>query len=145
MRLRNVPGSRDTIAESPFTIKDETEKKGKWNEVFGNDNPIHIEIGMGKGRFLMQLASQNPDINYIGIEQVETVLAIALKKIIDKELEEDPKHRELINYITPSSILDYLDNPIIFYDDKKSIEKGFELFMKLTEEINLPFKIVFDN
>ena len=63
MRLRNVPGSRDMIAENPYTIKNETEQKGKWHEVFGNSNPIHIEIGMGKGQFLMTLAGQNPDIN----------------------------------------------------------------------------------
>ena len=59
MRLRNVPGSRDMIAESPFTIKDETEWKGRWNEVFGNDHPIHIEIGMGKGQFIMTLAKEH--------------------------------------------------------------------------------------
>ena len=69
MRLRNVPGSRDMIAESPYTIKNETEQKGKWHEVFDNSNPIHIEIGMGKGQFLMTLAGQNPDINYVGIEK----------------------------------------------------------------------------
>ena len=63
MRLRNVPGSRDVIAESPYTIKDETDKKGKWNEVFGNDNPIYIEIGMGKGQFIMELARRNPEYN----------------------------------------------------------------------------------
>ena len=80
MRLRNVPGSRDTIAESPFTIKNETEQKGKWNTVFGNDNPIHIEIGMGKGQFIMTLAAENPDINYVGIEKYSSVLVRALEK-----------------------------------------------------------------
>ena len=49
MRLRNVKGSRETIAANDFVIKDETEMKGKWHELFGNDNPIHIEIGMGEG------------------------------------------------------------------------------------------------
>lgn len=80
MRLRNVPGSRDTIAESPFTIKNETECKGKWNEVFGNDNPIFIEVGMGKGQFIMTLAKQNPDINYVGIEKYSSVLVRAIEK-----------------------------------------------------------------
>lgn len=80
MRLRNVPGSRDMIAESPFTIKNETECRGKWKEVFGNDNPIHIEIGMGKGQFIMTLAKNNPDINYVGIEKFSSVLVRALEK-----------------------------------------------------------------
>lgn len=87
MRLRNVPGSRDTIAESRFTIKNESEYKGKWNTVFGNNHPIHIEIGMGKGQFIMTLASQNPDINYIGIEKYSSVLVRAIEK---QEIEDLP-------------------------------------------------------
>ena len=86
MRLRNVPGSRDTIAESQFTIKNETECKGKWNEIFGNDNPIYIEVGMGKGQFIMTLAQQNPDINYVGIEKYSSVLVRAIEKQDELEL-----------------------------------------------------------
>lgn len=86
MRLRNVPGSRDTIAESSFTIKNETENKGKWKEIFGNDNPIHIEIGMGKGQFIMTLAENNPDINYVGIEKYSSVLVRAIEKQEEKNL-----------------------------------------------------------
>lgn len=86
MRLRNVPGARDTIAESRFTIKNETEYKGKWNEVFGNDNPIHIEIGMGKGQFIMALAAQNPNINYVGIEKFSSVLVRAIEKQEEMDL-----------------------------------------------------------
>ena len=54
--------------------------KGSWNQVFGNDNPIQIEVGMGKGRFIMELAKQNPDINYIGIERYSSVLLRGLQK-----------------------------------------------------------------
>lgn len=86
MRLRNVPGSRDTIAESRFTIKNETEYKGKWSTVFGNENPVHIEIGMGKGQFIMTLAEENPDINYIGIEKYSSVLVRAIEKQEEKDL-----------------------------------------------------------
>ena len=86
MRLRNVPGSRNTIAESQFTIKNETECKGKWNEIFGNDNPIYIEVGMGKGQFIMTLAQQNPDINYVGIEKYSSVLVRAIEKQEELEL-----------------------------------------------------------
>lgn len=86
MRLRNVPGSRDMIAESRFTIKNETEYKGKWSRVFGNDNPVHIEIGMGKGQFIMTLAEENLDINYIGIEKYSSVLVRAIEKQEEKDL-----------------------------------------------------------
>ena len=80
MRLRNVPGARDMIAESRFTIKNETECKGKWNTIFNNDQPIHIEIGMGKGQFITTLAAQNPNINYVGIEKFSSVLVRAIEK-----------------------------------------------------------------
>ena len=80
MRLRNIAGSREVIAESEYTVKDPETKKGLWREVFGNDKPIHIEIGMGKGRFLMDLAEQNPDINYVGIEKYSSVLLRAIQK-----------------------------------------------------------------
>ena len=80
MRLRNVPGSREEIARSPFIIHDETAMKGKWRDYFNNDNPIHIEIGMGKGTFIIESAKNNPDINYIGIEKYSSVLVRALEK-----------------------------------------------------------------
>ncbi|MCR5836771.1 MAG: tRNA (guanosine(46)-N7)-methyltransferase TrmB [Lachnospiraceae bacterium] len=87
MRLRNVPGSREAIAESKYTINEPQEYKGKWNEVFGNDKPIRIEIGMGKGKFITQLALDNPDVNYIGIEKFSSVLIRAIEK--RRELEID--------------------------------------------------------
>ena len=62
MRLRNIPGADEVISNSPYCIQNPAEFRGKWHEFLGNKNPIHIEIGMGKGRFLMQLAEQNPDI-----------------------------------------------------------------------------------
>ncbi|MBR1506937.1 MAG: tRNA (guanosine(46)-N7)-methyltransferase TrmB [Eubacterium sp.] len=87
MRLRNVKGSRETIADNDFCIKDYEGRKGHWNEVFGNDNPLMLEIGMGKGTFIMEMARRNPDINYIGIEKYSSVLVRALEKM---EKEEDP-------------------------------------------------------
>ena len=80
MRLRNVKGSREAIADSEFTINDFKEYAGRWNELFGNDNPIRIEIGMGKGKFITELAVNNPDINYIGIEKYSSVLIRAIEK-----------------------------------------------------------------
>ena len=81
MRLRNVKGSREAIADSAYTINNPEEMKGKWKEYFGNDHPIHIEVGMGKGRFITELAMKNPNINYIGIEKYSSVLVRALEKL----------------------------------------------------------------
>lgn len=86
MRLRNVPGSREAIAESNLAINGPQVLKGKWNEEFGNNNPIRIEIGMGKGRFITQLALENPDINYVGIEKYSSVLIRAIEKCQDIEV-----------------------------------------------------------
>ncbi|MBQ3600224.1 MAG: tRNA (guanosine(46)-N7)-methyltransferase TrmB [Lachnospiraceae bacterium] len=87
MRLRNVKGSRETIAANNYVIQTPEDYKGKWHDFFQNNNPIHIEIGMGKGKFIMELAKQNPDINYIGIEKYSSVLVRALEK--RPELETD--------------------------------------------------------
>lgn len=86
MRLRNIRGADDFIAQYPFVIKNPEEYKGKWSEVFQNTNPIRIEIGMGKGKFIMELAKQNPDINFIGIERYSSVLLRALQKHQETEL-----------------------------------------------------------
>ena len=80
MRLRHNPKADIAVENSEYVEQDPKSRKGNWKEVFGNDNPIHIEIGMGKGRFLLTLAEQNPDINYVGIERVPTVLYKALRK-----------------------------------------------------------------
>lgn len=81
MRLRNIRGSRDVIAESPLVIHEPESAKGRWKEIFGNDHPLRIEIGMGKGKFIHTLAAQNPDVNYIGIEKYSSVLLRALQKM----------------------------------------------------------------
>ena len=69
MRLRHIKGAEEEIAESPYVVQDPQSLKGRWHEFFGNDNPIRIEVGMGKGKFIMELAQMNPDINYVGIER----------------------------------------------------------------------------
>jgi len=80
MRLRNVKGAREAMIESEYTVNSPEELKGCWREHFGNGNPIHLEIGTGKGRFLTTLATNNPDINYVGIEKYSSVLIRALEK-----------------------------------------------------------------
>lgn len=82
MRLRNIPGSREAIAASGFVVHEDVmkEKKGCWNTVFGNEKPIFIEVGMGKGRFITELAIRCPQNNYVGIEKYSSVLLRALEK-----------------------------------------------------------------
>ena len=86
MRLRNIPGAQEVVAKSEFCIQNPSELKGKWNEFLNNDNPIHIEVGMGKGRFIMDLAALNPDINYIGIERYTSVILRAVQKMDENPL-----------------------------------------------------------
>ena len=92
MRLRNIPGSQERILEDKYTIQtdgaDGADYRGKWAaEYFHNDHPVHIEVGMGKGKFILEMARQNPEINYIGIEKYSSVLVRALDH--REELESD--------------------------------------------------------
>ena len=86
MRLRHIKGAEEQIAESPYVIQDPQGLKGKWHEFFGNQNPVRIEVGMGKGKFIMELAEKNPDVNYIGIERYSSVLLRGLQKRSQLEL-----------------------------------------------------------
>lgn len=80
MRLRNIPGSKDVIADSRFVVQNPDSQRGKWAEVFTNNHPVWIEVGMGKGRFIMDMARLHPDINFIGIEMYDSVLLRAVQK-----------------------------------------------------------------
>lgn len=88
MRLRNIPRAEGTIQSHQAAIKRPEDQKGCWKQVFGNENPIYIEIGMGKGRFLLNMAKQYPDINFIGIERYSSVLLRALEKYDTEEFQE---------------------------------------------------------
>lgn len=87
MRLRNVVGAKDKIASNKQSFDHPVEYIGKWNTVFENDNPIHIEIGTGKGDFVIGMAKRNPNINYIGIEKYDSVLVRALEKLEEANLD----------------------------------------------------------
>lgn len=88
MRLRKVKNARERLQvnNNPYFINEPELNKGKWSEVFGNENPIHIEIGCGKGQFMSTLAKLHPDINYIAIEKFDSVLLRCLEKIIDQDI-----------------------------------------------------------
>ena len=87
MRLRNISGSRDVIAQSKYVIHEPEKQKGNWKQVFGNGQPLYVEIGMGKGKFLHTLAKLHPERNYVGIEKYSSVLLRAIQKMEEEELE----------------------------------------------------------
>ena len=80
MRLRNLKDKDVYLDNCTYLVKDPKEYKGKWNLLFGNHHPIHLEIGMGKGDFIYEMAKLNPNINFVGIEKYSNVLARAIKK-----------------------------------------------------------------
>lgn len=88
MRLRNITGSREAIAESAYVVQEELQMQcpGTWKDIFGNNHPIHIEIGMGKGKFIHTMAMGHSDINYVGIEKYSSVLLRAVQKMEREEL-----------------------------------------------------------
>ena len=86
MRLRNITGSREVIAASRHVVHEEQSCRGKWQGIFGNGNPIHIEIGMGKGKFIHTMAKLHPENNYVGIEKYSSVLLRAVQKMEEEEL-----------------------------------------------------------
>lgn len=85
MRLRHKPWAKDFMVEHPDVVIFEDEKKKDWKEIFGNENPIHVEVGTGKGQFVIGMAKANPDVNYIGIEHFDSVIVSALEKVIEAE------------------------------------------------------------
>lgn len=86
MRLRNVKNKEQIINSSSYLIKYPKEYKGKWQIFFANDNPIYLEIGMGKGDFIIENAKKYPNINFIGIEKYDSVIVRALQKLENEDL-----------------------------------------------------------
>ena len=91
MRLRNIPSARQELADSPYVIEEARYPglRGHWSELFGNDRPVRIEIGMGKGQFLLELAGRNPEINYVGIERYSSVLVHPVRRLAAGESAEN--------------------------------------------------------
>lgn len=87
MRLRNKPWAKEKLLQYPqYVVHEPEQHRGKWNELFAAGQPLHIEIGTGKGRFITEMAKANPGINYIGIELQESVIVSALDRLIEAEL-----------------------------------------------------------
>ncbi|GAE25794.1 tRNA (guanine46-N7-)-methyltransferase [Halalkalibacter wakoensis JCM 9140] len=86
MRLRNIPGAKETLQQHPaIMIQNPTQHKGKWNQLFNNDHPIYVEVGTGKGKFLVGMSKLYPDINFIGVEKYESVLVRALEHVNEQD------------------------------------------------------------
>ena len=81
MRPRRVKNSQEILDNSKYYIDNPSDYKGKYNKLFGNDNPIRLEIGMGKGDFIIGMAQKYPDINFVGVEVQEAVIVKAIKKL----------------------------------------------------------------
>jgi tRNA (guanine-N7-)-methyltransferase len=87
MRLRNKPWAGEYIESHPAIVEQDPEKwKGRWYERFGNEAPLHIEVGTGKGRFLTEMAKMYPHINYIGVEKYESVLITAVQRAVEENI-----------------------------------------------------------
>ena len=150
MRLRKIKGADIKVNSSKYVIENYKDYKGKWNKVFNNNNPIKIEIGMGKGNFIINNAIKYKDTNFIGIEKYDSVLVRAIEKLDEldlpnlkiimmdaKELEEVfdheidtlylnfsdpwPKKRHTLRRLTSPIFLDLYDN--IFKEEKRIIQK----------------------
>ena len=107
MRLKGVKGAKEKVESSPYLILNPLEYKGKYQKLFNNNNPIYIEIGMGKGNFIIENAKKYPDINFIGIEKYDSVIVRAIEKLEQLEL---PNLR-LIR-IDANNIVDVFDKEI---------------------------------
>ena len=143
MRLRNIKGAHDIIGKSSYLISNYQEYKGNFKSIFGNDNKIEIEIGMGKGNFIIEKAKRNPHINFIGIEKYATVLVSAMKKLEDEDL---PNLR-IIN-MDASFINDVFENEIskVYLNFSDPWPKKKHSDRKLTSKIFLnKYSKIFEN
>ena len=108
MRLRNIPGADAAVAACPYVIEHPQDLRGHWDSRFETKQPIHIEVGMGKGQFLFGQAAAHPEINYIGIERYTSVLLRAIQKI---NKDEPPKNMLFI-------CMDAAELPEVFAPDE---------------------------
>ncbi len=157
MRLRNVKKAKEEIVKYPFVYEMPKDKKGRWKEVFGNDNKIELEIGMGRGGFLLSRAERFKDVNFIGIEKYESVLIKAVRKIDKTEVSniaiirgdavfmsdffaDNEIDKIYLNFSDPWHKKRHLKNRLTYvdflYNYKKILKKGGYIDIKTD---NLPF------
>ena len=138
MRLRNIKNKEEILNNSKYIILNPKEYKGKWNNVFKNNNPIYIEIGMGKGKFILENALKYPNINFIGIEKYDSVIARAIKKIDEREI----NNLKLID----EQIKNYIREKLISAKEKGYIEfKDLEITTFLVYKMYIALIVEWDN
>lgn len=163
LRLRNIKNKTEIVKKEPKVIQNPKENRGRYNSIFNNENPIHLEIGLGKGDFLIGMAKTYPNINFIGIEKSDSILASAIKKHKDipenvrfinidaKELAEVfakeievlylnfsdpwPKNRHAKRRLTSREFLQIYDN--IFKKEKTIIQKTDNIILFASSLENL--------
>lgn len=109
MRLRKKPWANKELAINDKLLEEPEKYKGKWREFFGNDKPIHVEIGCGKGQFISKMSLKNPDINYIAVERQKLVIVTALRKSREMGVSDNIRFMcadvsDLLNYFEPNEI-----------------------------------------
>ena len=142
MRLRNKPWAKETIEQNPqYIVPNPEEFKGRWGEAFAIDQPLHIEVGTGKGRFITEMAKAHPDINYLGIELFDSVIVAALDRLIEADLPNlkllNVNAADLGNYFTKNDVsrvyLNFSDPwPKTRHEKRRLTYKDF---LKLYEDI----------
>lgn len=99
MRIRNKPWAKEELEKSNIYIKNPEEYKGRWKTAFKNtENPIHVELGCGKGYFVKEAILRNPNINYIAIDLIDTILGVANRNIIEAVEDKEVKNLFLTRY-----------------------------------------------
>jgi tRNA (guanine-N7-)-methyltransferase len=142
MRLRKIKEAKNEIEKSNYYILNSSNNKGKWNKVFNNNNPIYIEIGMGKGKFIRDNAIKYPNINFIGIDKYDTLIYKAIKNI-----DIDIPNLKLIN-INAENLKDIFDKEIdlIFLNFSDPWPKERHEKRRLTNEKFLKiYELIFKN
>jgi len=142
MRLRHKPWAKEKIEQHPqYVVANPEIFKGKWHEAFEKDQPLHIEVGTGKGQFITGMAKANPDINYIGIELYDSVIVAALDRLIEADLPNlkllNVNAAELEKYFTKNDVdrvyLNFSDPWPKFRHEKRRLT--YKDFLKLYENI----------
>ncbi|WP_227936552.1 tRNA (guanosine(46)-N7)-methyltransferase TrmB [Alkalihalobacillus deserti] len=145
MRLRNIPGAKEEMNQNPdIVIGNPSQHKGNWSKLFNNDHPIHIEVGTGKGQFLIGMSMLHPEVNYIGIEKYESVLLRALERTKDSEQENVKFLNEdvgnILEFFEPGEIdrvfINFTDPwPKNRHEKRRLTHKGFlELYQQILNE-----------
>lgn len=145
MRLKKVKGALEKVKSSSYYVDAPEQYKGNWQGVFKNENPIHIEIGMGKGHFIIGIAKQNPNINYIGIEMYDSVLVRAVELI---EKEETPLTNVKFLLLDANKIDEVFEKEIerIFLNFSDPWPKAKHAKRRLTSEVFLnKYDLIFKN